>query len=190
MKPIKLQANTVNRLAASIHKRNHKWWHDAKGKPVNRNDGELLMLVVTELAEAVEGIRKDLMDDHLPHLKMEEVEMADAVIRLLDFAAGNRIKISLNRVVDYDGECSLFFYQNKCEKILAIVEKITMAWRTFKVARGFSGYRIGVAVACIIHYCEFRKLNLNRAIAEKLEYNRTRADHTHEARAKANGKKF
>jgi hypothetical protein len=30
--------------------------------------------------------RKDLMDDHLPHRKMAEVELADAVIRICDLA--------------------------------------------------------------------------------------------------------
>lgn len=45
-----------------------------------------LMLVVTELAEAVEGLRKDLPDDKLPHRKMVEVEMADALIRILNIS--------------------------------------------------------------------------------------------------------
>ena len=46
------------------------------------------MLCVSELAEAMEGDRKDLMDDHLPHRKMLEVELADAVIRILDMSGG------------------------------------------------------------------------------------------------------
>ena len=45
-----------------------------------------LMLTVTEVAEAMEGHRKDLMDDKLPHRKMLEVEMADTMIRLMDLA--------------------------------------------------------------------------------------------------------
>lgn len=47
-----------------------------------------LMLVVTEIAEAMEGHRKDLADDKLPHRKMLEVELADAVIRAFDLAGG------------------------------------------------------------------------------------------------------
>lgn len=43
---------------------------------------------VSEVAEAMEGARKDLMDDHLPNRKMEEVELTDAVIRILDYAGG------------------------------------------------------------------------------------------------------
>ena len=55
-------------------------WHDTP-----REAGTFLMLIVSEIAEAMEGKRKDLMDDKLPHRKMEEVELADAVIRIADY---------------------------------------------------------------------------------------------------------
>ena len=45
-----------------------------------------LMLTVSELAEAMEGDRKNLKDDKLPHRDMREVELADAVIRIFDLA--------------------------------------------------------------------------------------------------------
>lgn len=40
----------------------------------------------SELSEATEGYRKGLMDDHLPHRPMIEVELADALIRILDLS--------------------------------------------------------------------------------------------------------
>ena len=65
------------------------WWTDlASGEPKPRNVGELLMLIVSELAEAMEGHRKGLMDDKLPNRPMLEVELADAVIRIADMAGG------------------------------------------------------------------------------------------------------
>ena len=46
------------------------------------------MLIVSEVAEAMEGERKNLMDDKLPHRKMAEVELVDAMIRIFDYAGG------------------------------------------------------------------------------------------------------
>lgn len=70
------------------------WWHDsATGEIKQRNTGELLMLMVSELAEAMEGDRKDKMDEHLPHRKSIEVELADTVIRIFDFAGEKGLDI-------------------------------------------------------------------------------------------------
>lgn len=71
------------------HKLNAKWWVSLEtGERLNRNVGEMLMLAVTELAEAMEGHRKNLPDDKLPHHPMLTVEIADCIIRLLDLAGG------------------------------------------------------------------------------------------------------
>lgn len=105
------QAAAINALAAIVHRANKKWWLDLS-KPClaqhpscevchgdgyapleNRNVGELLMLCVSELSEALEGHRKNLPDDKLPHRKMFEVEIADCVIRLLDLAAGKGLDL-------------------------------------------------------------------------------------------------
>ena len=67
------------------------WWTDLKtGESLvgKRNVGEMLCLVHSEISEAMEGHRKNLMDDKLPHRKMVEVELADAVIRIMDLAGG------------------------------------------------------------------------------------------------------
>lgn len=112
-------AQKMNELATEIHADNVAagWWPDGA------NIAEKLCLCHSELSEAMEGYRKDLMDDHLPHRQMMEVELADAVIRILDLSKR-------------------------------------------------MGYNIG------------------DAIQEKREYNKHRADHKPENRAKAGGKKF
>lgn len=43
-----------------------------------------LCLIHSEISEAMEGDRKSLMDDKLPHRSMREVELADALIRIFD----------------------------------------------------------------------------------------------------------
>lgn len=45
---------------------------------------EKLCLIHSEVSEAMEGHRKGLMDDKLPHRSAIEVELADAVIRIAD----------------------------------------------------------------------------------------------------------
>jgi len=56
-------------------------WHDTP-----REVGTMLALIHSEVSEALEGFGKDLNDDHLPHRKMAEVELADIVIRVCDLA--------------------------------------------------------------------------------------------------------
>lgn len=83
----KIAVHPLDSLAARVHKANEKWWIDLKtGERITRNVGELLMLATSELAEALEGHRKNLMDDKLPHRKMFDVEIVDCLIRLLDDA--------------------------------------------------------------------------------------------------------
>lgn len=47
-----------------------------------------MKLYMIMLEEGLEGYRKNLMDDKLPHRPMLEVELADAVIRILDMCGG------------------------------------------------------------------------------------------------------
>src|SRR5664279_4920562 len=51
-------------------------------------------LVGSELGEATDGIRKDLTDDHLPHRSMEVCEMADAILRIMDYCAFYKLPVA------------------------------------------------------------------------------------------------
>lgn len=57
-----------------------------RNTPENYNVPEKLCLVHSELSEALEGYRKDLMDTHLSLRPSIEVELADAVIRIMGIA--------------------------------------------------------------------------------------------------------
>jgi hypothetical protein len=84
-------------MQAMVHQLNvHAgWWSDLEtGAPKERNDGELLLLVVSEVIEGFEGIRKNLMDDKLFTRKMIEVEIADAFIRMWDYGGGRKLDVA------------------------------------------------------------------------------------------------
>ena len=80
----------LNALRNMIYKQNLKlgWWTakdlDLEGKDRVTLIASKLALVHSEISEALEGVRKNLNDDHLPKRPMIEVELADAIIRVLD----------------------------------------------------------------------------------------------------------
>ena len=105
-------------------------WHNdpETGQPRTMAQNKALFpvriaLCHSELSEALEGDRKNVMDDHIPTRPVAEVELADTVIRVFDLA-------------------------------------------------GAMGYDLG------------------GAIAEKLAFNRTRADHKLEVRKGSGGKLY
>jgi len=77
----------LNVLSAIARRAADKFYHDPKtGKPITPHTGNVFMLFVTEIAEAFEGIRKNMQDKHLPHRKAVEVELADLLIRVFNYA--------------------------------------------------------------------------------------------------------
>lgn len=89
----------LNEYAKLCHKANVKWWQNPEtGEPIKRNRGELIALIHSELSEALEGERKNLMDDKLTHHKMACVEMVDAVIRIFDYMAGIYPEVDIDQI--------------------------------------------------------------------------------------------
>lgn len=100
-----LNYDAINEFSKAIHQRNVDagWWTDPftgeslLGKDEygrwKRNVGELLALIHSEVSEALEGYRKNLMDDKLPNRPMMEVELADTIIRIADLAGAHNLDL-------------------------------------------------------------------------------------------------
>ena len=58
-----------------------------------RNAGELIALMHSELSEMLEGVRKPGPDTHCPAFTSEEIEMADLFIRAGDYCVGRGLRI-------------------------------------------------------------------------------------------------
>lgn len=76
---------------------NAGWWvNPSTGVDTRDNPmcfSQKLCLIHSEISEAMEGDRKNLNDDKLPHRPMREVELADALIRIFDLAGAYNMDI-------------------------------------------------------------------------------------------------
>lgn len=170
-----------NNLAAEIHQDcvDAGWW-----KPYTIKLSRYctaMMLVISEIAEAMEGDRKNLQDDHLPQHKMLHVEIADAFIRLLDGAGAWHVKIVINRSY-IDRMKAAFKFDSIPEQLYAICRILTKDYETQSVLS---------AIHALIAFSEMHGIDYIKIIQEKRAYNKQRNDHKIEVRENTeNGKKY
>lgn len=91
-------ASALNQFSQECHRRSVAagWWNPALND--SYNIPTKLCLIHSEISEAMEGYRKGKMDDHLPFRGAIEVELADAMIRIGDLAAG--LNLDLGGAID------------------------------------------------------------------------------------------
>lgn len=181
------------RLCGEIHADNIAagWWtdlHTGESILATRNRPEIMMLIVSELSEASEGAQEGLRDDKLPHLRMFDVELADAAIRLMDVLGADGAK----SFADADGLWVDYIRFKDADVVLMlIVNHISAAMERYrKGQRDEYVQRLAGALHMIFDLAEAYHIDLFDIIEQRRAYNRQRADHKPENRRAAGGKQF
>ena len=184
-------------LARTIHADNviAGWWNDLKtGESIiyKRNRPEMLMLGVSELGEAYDGVIDGCQDDKLPHLSMFDVELADFEIRQLDqigaeVAAGNAEmpEFSLRPLP------ARLAFKSKVEQLMHLVSILAKAMEHYRKGRtqeyvDMMGYGVTQCFALAM----LHGIPLIDVMDQKRAFNKNRADHKIENRLAVGGKAF
>lgn len=89
IKAVKAMAVDINKNAVD-----HGFWEG------EQNHAEKLMLMVSELSEALEAIRANdpnvggPWDEKVPEFQNLEIELADCVIRIMDYCTHNQLRLA------------------------------------------------------------------------------------------------
>jgi NTP pyrophosphatase (non-canonical NTP hydrolase) len=170
----------LNELKHEVHKNNKdKGFYDTP-----KSVEEVLMLIISELGEACEAHRKgrfckvDLdgviyQEDFEKYVKDTfEDEIADTVIRILDFCGCKDIEIVLP-------SGKFLLHENALNQLFLCVVQICMMYVKDETCETSTAtpenrFTIGSILSYIYQVASFQEIDLDEHIKLKLEYNKTR----------------
>lgn len=167
------------------------WWTNVEtGERLPCDVSLKMSLVHSEVSEALEGDRKNLMDDKLPERPMFEVELADVAIRLGDLVGRIAVEEGINpkQFGRELAEINRLHLANAKSPVTGVVpyDLDRMHYFASEVYRvrtieGLGLEQVNSALAVlffvILETAAVHNLDLGGAIAEKMAFNAKRADH-------------
>lgn len=161
----------------------HGFWHEGK----TRNKGEMVALINSELYEAMEGHRKEkwftgtvssieqYVEDSWKSCFQDLVkdsiqdEMADVVIRILDFMEGWKLPFAK---FEDNGEN---YGNNFAEDILQLNMKVNGAYRLITMDDAeYNDQGLDFVLSAVVIFCDTWKIDIITHVKWKMQYNSTR----------------
>ena len=169
-------------LQTKIHEQNKAvgWWDNP------RPFSTFSCLLHSELSEAMEGDRKNLMDDHLPEYEMFWVELSGFAIRCMDWL-GSKNHSDYNYCLNIDHPSRTHFLDAMHNQVSSAS---SLMCDPYYKHQSDPMDNIASSVECCVAYAKLNDVDLLKIMLEKVAYNLTRADHKRENRALSNGKKY
>lgn len=167
---------------------NGGWYTNLEtGLPLERNIGEMMVLIHSEVSEAYYAWINDDMDDKLPHRLGVEVELADTLIRVFDLAGYLSMTLDQHKSPYLPGFSGKM---NTNEKFNIIHYIVSSSYENYRKSDALGMENELTAVVSVIYeMADDLNLNIDHAIEEKLIFNANRADHKIENRKKPGGKR-
>lgn len=161
-------------LQTHIHEQNVEkgWWKSPRCFSTMTN------LFISENSEALEGDRRNLMDDKLKHHPMRVVEIADMCIRVFDYLGSIGYQ-------DYFEDVSISYKEGDFQYNLALTTYyLTQAWLEEDSERGIDPVDVLLNQAINLGFQMIRDMGYDpiEIILEKHDFNAVRHDHKLENR--------
>jgi len=130
-----------------------------------------MALIISEIAEALEAYRKGRVNpdwnDTQAVKDSFEVEIADAIIRIYDWCGGNKLKLT---------PLELRLPEDKSEgrMFMELFERVTYVWFDMSFNHTNKESCFSVIYSLLLKYCEYLKIDIEKYIMWKLDYNLNR----------------